>query len=105
MSRPKNWPHIPADAFTDTIRTIRLSPAVVGERPITVCRYIGRKMFSATIGPQPKELSMSVQRATGSPRMASGISGSRAVISRSTKPAPITTAAAASATMTGESQA
>src|SRR5258708_39671538 len=73
--RPKNWPATPALAFTVTISTIRLRPALVGERPITLCRYIGRKILRPMIEPQPKQFIAMAQRATGSLRIESGMSG------------------------------
>ena len=90
--------------FTVTISTIRLSPALVGVIPITLCRYMGRKMLRPTIEPQPKLFIIKAQRVTGSRRMESGISGSGAARRRATKPAPRISAAAASARTGGESQ-
>src|SRR5712672_2363075 len=70
---------MPAEVFTVTISTIRLSPALVGVIPITLWRYIGRKMLRPTIEPQPKLVIIKAQRVTGSRRMESGISGSGGV--------------------------
>src|SRR5262249_57493361 len=85
VPRRRPGPATPADEFTVTISTIRLRPALVGDIPITLCRYIGRKMFKPTIEPQPKLFIVRAQRGAGSRRIASGISGSGADRSRITK--------------------
>ena len=70
------------------MNTTRLRPALVGESPITLCRYIGRNMLSPMMEPQPKALAAIAQRTIGFLRMEIGISGSGAVSSRSTKARP-----------------
>src|SRR5262249_59831327 len=102
VRRRKNWRAIPADALTVTISTIRLRPALVGDKPITLCRYIGRKMLRPTIEPQPKLFIVRAQRGTGSRRIDSGISGSGAVSRRATNAAPMIAATAARPMICGD---
>ena len=92
---------MPALMLSVTIRIIRLNPDDVADQPSALCRYIGRKILRPTIAPQPKECAAMVSRAAGSDRMAIGISGSTAVRSRTTNPAPSTSAQPSSAS-TGE---
>ena len=103
--RPKNCPATPAPRLSDTISTIRLRPALVADGPMTLCRNIGRKMLSPMIAPQPNALASIARRASGLARMAIGISGSGAVISRATKATPRTSAGANSARIGAEVQA
>ena len=90
---------MPALMLSMAASTSTLSPAVAGDMPTMFCRYIGRKMCRPTIGPQPNALAAIASRASRSPRMLSGISGSGAVRSRTMKPMPRMSAAANSARM------
>src|ERR1700740_1626102 len=87
-----SWLDRPALALSETMRIISLSPGDVPDQPSALCRYIGRKILRPMIEPQPHECAAMVRRATGSDNIATGMSGSAAVRSRVTKPAPRTTA-------------
>src|SRR5471030_664654 len=80
----------PALVLSVAMSTMRLSPAVVAAKPRTLCRYIGRKILSATMEPHPKALAAMAQRAIGSESIERGMSGSGAVASRHTKPTATT---------------
>src|SRR5579859_8116356 len=92
------WLDTPALALSVTIRMMRLRPESVGDQPSTLCRYIGRKILSPIIEPQPKQFDRMARRAAGSDRMEIGMSGSIAVRSRTTKAAPSRSAHTTSAT-------
>ncbi len=53
---------MPALTFNAIMNAIMVSPAAVGVRPATFCRYCGMKMFSATIELHPKACATVAQR-------------------------------------------
>ena len=65
---------------------------------------MGKRTLSPMIEPQPQALAMIAQRTIGLLRMERGMSGSGAVMSRSTNNAPSTIAAAWSARMGSDVQ-
>ena len=86
------------------MKMISVRPAAVGVSPITFCRYCGRKILSPTIDDQPNACALVAKRTSRLRRIAIGISGSGAVVSRRTNSSPTTAASANSARIGGEVQ-
>src|SRR5215468_7039099 len=103
--RQSMYPENPALTLSAIISTIRLNPALVGESPTTFCRYMGRKMLRPTIALHPQAWATTEASTVGLRSTLIGISGSGAVRSRHTKPAPTASAIANSARIGGDVQA